>query len=394
MFEPLIHASRVLAAEPLPYFYLSPRWAFAAVAVRRLWSEDVTDLLSGLGSDELPQAAINPVATGPIETPAQTGERPPPSRVTASIPGAPLTTLTGPGGSGKTALIQWTLQRLIANFDAVRFGWLSAEDWLAAEDTAKTLGATERFQFWCRSLHFVICEQLDQACRDPAAADLWATWLDRFLQRGIPVLITARRPPGQWATLSHRLFNRLQGGLMAAVPEWTAIDRRHAVELAVRRCQLRLTDEALQQLADWPPGSPRSLAEWMERLQRLPQRGRLLDLGDLRRAWEATRSTDRVPLAVIANLVAHEFGVTLGDLRSSSRQHTLRLPRQCAMYLAHTIGGWPMEQIGQYFGRRTHTSVSHSCRKLQELLPGSTTLRDQVRVLQLRMVDSSRERCG
>jgi chromosomal replication initiation ATPase DnaA len=64
------------------------------------------------------------------------------------------------------------------------------------------------------------------------------------------------------------------------------------------------------------------------------------------------------------------------------------------MYLAHHLARCPMAQIGQFFGRRTHTSVSHSCRRLQELLPGSPTLQDQVTQVRQRLAETLREDCA
>jgi chromosomal replication initiator protein len=39
-----------------------------------------------------------------------------------------------------------------------------------------------------------------------------------------------------------------------------------------------------------------------------------------------------------------------------------------AMYLARQLTGRSLERIGAYFGGRDHTTVSHGCRKTEELL--------------------------
>ncbi len=95
-------------------------------------------------------------------------------------------------------------------------------------------------------------------------------------------------------------------------------------------------------------------------------------------------------LAVIAKEVATTFQVPLEELRSSSRLQALRIPRQCAMFLAREEAGLSLAAIGQFFGSRTHTSVAHSCRRLQELIVESPTLREQVQ----RLRDHLRKACG
>jgi chromosomal replication initiator protein len=212
--------------------------------------------------------------------------------------------------------------------------------------------------------------------------------------RGVRVTVTLPAPIGTLAGHSPRLVSRLHGGLTASLPPLSAGSRRELVKRLASARQLPLTDDVLDWLIELPPGTPRTLTQLLDRIATAAASGRRPDLAAVRRWIQPAAPSDRVSLGRIAAVVADDFGITLGELRSESRQQALRLPRQCAMYLAHAVGGWPMERIGRYFGRRAHTSVSHNCRKLQELLPQAPSLQDQLQRLQARLWEHPREECG
>ena len=51
------------------------------------------------------------------------------------------------------------------------------------------------------------------------------------------------------------------------------------------------------------------------------------------------------------------------------------------MYLARQLTGLSLEQIGEYFGGRDHSTVLHACRKVEQALHGDPKLSGLVRQL-------------
>jgi chromosomal replication initiator protein len=151
----------------------------------------------------------------------------------------------------------------------------------------------------------------------------------------------------------------------------------------------------MEWLAERWPVSPRRLELLMTRLiEHCQRRPAIVDVPFLERWFSEDQPTANLSLDVITAAVAREFGIQPDDLRSRSRQPGLIVPRQCAMYLARKLTGRPLEFIGQYFGARTHTTVSHCLSRLKELLPHAPTLRQQVQRLQRRIAESQREDCA
>jgi len=298
-----------------------------------------------------------------------------------------LTALVGSRGSGKTTLIGRVLKDALDDRPQLAFAIQSAEDWLRLLRTEPIPGGA----VWPG---LIVIEDADRTVSDTHDADLLAHWLDELHRSGVRVLLTLSEPPGQTALFSPRLVSRLHAGLSARIPMLSADSRRRFVREWSLGRQIQLSDDVETWVADQPPGTCRSLTKLVGRLAQAAAPGSLIDsLDGLRSEDGEETAAARPSLTVIAAEVATEFGVPVGELRSESRDQAMQLPRRCAMWLAHEVR-WPMAQIGRFFGRRTHASVSYSCRELARQIADAPTLRDRLARLQMRLVENPREECG
>lgn len=71
----------------------------------------------------------------------------------------------------------------------------------------------------------------------------------------------------------------------------------------------------------------------------------------------------------IQRAVIQEYpGITMADLKSARRTAKVVGARQVAMYLAKTLTGRSLPEVGRRFGGRDHTTVLHAVRKIEGLL--------------------------
>jgi chromosomal replication initiator protein len=69
----------------------------------------------------------------------------------------------------------------------------------------------------------------------------------------------------------------------------------------------------------------------------------------------------------IQDAVAQKFGLSIEELRTESRSREIAFPRQIAMYLAKQMTDASLQEIGQEFGGKHHTTVTHSIAKIHQL---------------------------
>lgn len=82
-------------------------------------------------------------------------------------------------------------------------------------------------------------------------------------------------------------------------------------------------------------------------------------------------------MRVIDSVLCDAFGVSLELLHSAARSIPAPLARQHGFYLARTLLGMTMPQIGRWY-KRDHTSVLHGVRKIERLREGSEEFNDNV----------------
>jgi chromosomal replication initiator protein len=79
--------------------------------------------------------------------------------------------------------------------------------------------------------------------------------------------------------------------------------------------------------------------------------------------------------------VQNYFGVTDADLCSSSRAKDITFARQIAMYLARELTNMSFPKIGEYFGKRDHTTVMYACDRIRTVIDSDDSVKQVVDLL-------------
>ena len=80
----------------------------------------------------------------------------------------------------------------------------------------------------------------------------------------------------------------------------------------------------------------------------------------------------------IQKIVADYFKISIEDLKSKKRNADIAFPRQIAMYLCrkHTDESFP--KIGIEFGGKDHSTVMHSCEKIEQEIKNNKRLAEEI----------------
>ena len=72
-----------------------------------------------------------------------------------------------------------------------------------------------------------------------------------------------------------------------------------------------------------------------------------------------------IDIKTIQKAVVEYYNISLSDLRSQKRNKSITFPRQIAMYLCRKLTQSSLPEIGRQFGGKDHTTVIHSCNKIE-----------------------------
>ncbi|MEJ2499646.1 MAG: chromosomal replication initiator protein DnaA [Campylobacterales bacterium] len=78
--------------------------------------------------------------------------------------------------------------------------------------------------------------------------------------------------------------------------------------------------------------------------------------------------SDNITIDGIMQTIAKELNVKPSEIRSKKRSRNIVSARRVAIYLARELTPMSMPQIAQYFGMKDHSTVSHTMKKIHQLL--------------------------
>lgn len=98
-------------------------------------------------------------------------------------------------------------------------------------------------------------------------------------------------------------------------------------------------------------------------------------------------SSRAIDAPLIKNTVCGHFGINVADIESSKRTKNLAHPRQIAMYLCRELTELSLPKIGEFFGKRDHTTVMHACEKISNEMLKDEDLRNTISDLKSKILD-------
>lgn len=291
--------------------------------------------------------------------------------------------LHGPPGTGKTHLTTALLRKL-AEGEVV-----ATARSVAAGDVARS--ASENDPGFADP-ELAACDLLvleDVQLLPPRAADPACDLIDRRTSRRKAIVATANIGPAGLGHLPRKLTSRLAAGLVVQLEPLSAASRRVILAAAAKDRGVRLTDDALDWLAEQNTGG--GVRVLLGLLQNLAQVASGFPGPLDRTIVEETLAGTGQPtsngrdVGVIVKRVAAAFGVTERELLGPSRLRRVMVPRQVAMFLARELCRLSLPRLGVAFGR-DHTTVLHAVRKVEADMDTDERLASVVRDLRAAIV--------
>ena len=84
---------------------------------------------------------------------------------------------------------------------------------------------------------------------------------------------------------------------------------------------------------------------------------------------------------LIKDCVSSYFNLQSGDLASPRRDQSITKPRHIAMYLCQTLLHMSLNDIGEHFGKRDHTTVLNGTKKITNNLKTDINLQKSIQEL-------------
>jgi chromosomal replication initiator protein len=276
--------------------------------------------------------------------------------------------LYGPSGTGKTHLLEgvWSeIRRTRPVGNCVVY--LSAEQFTSHFLDALKGSGLPNFRQKYRRADVLLLDDVQFFAGKRATITEVQNTVDEMLREGRQLVMAADRPPAQLAELGTALTTRLSSGMVCALQPG---DREVRLAIARQMCTARKLEaprEVLEYIAEHMPGDARHLAGALHRLQATSlAHGRPIDLALAREALaDLVRANQRaIRLDDVQRAVCEVLGMENAQLQSDVKAKSASHPRMLAMFLARRHTRAALSEIGEHFGRRSHTTVVAAQKKV------------------------------
>jgi chromosomal replication initiator protein len=325
------------------------------------------------GPGRRPFANLDSFVTGRSNQLARTA-----AQLVAEQPGelSPLL-IYGPTSIGKTHLLQGIWTAVKKSHRGITAVYLTAEQFTTGFLEALRGSGLPAFRQKYRGVGLLIVDDIQfLSGKHHTQVELLNT-MDTLLRNGRQMVCSADRSPAELSELGLELTTRLQGGMVCRIEPPDYETRLGIAAQIARRMELRVPEEVLQFIAARLTKHARELSGALCRLQAAS------------RAWnqpitlamaeetlgELIRNSNRpVRLPDIEKAVCTTFGLDPASLQSSRKAKRVSHPRMLAMWLARKYTRAALSEIGEFFGRRSHSTVISAQRRVDGWLSNGTTV--------------------
>ncbi|GAB4138330.1 MAG: hypothetical protein Kow0040_25600 [Thermogutta sp.] len=290
---------------------------------------------------------------------------------------SPLT-IYGPTGTGKTHLLEGVWSAVRQRHRHLPSLYLSAEQFTSAFIDAVKGGGVAALRMKYRGVRLLILDDL-QFFRGKRQTQIELLYtIDALLKNGSQVICAADRSPQELGELGSELISRLQSGMVCRLDPPDAAMRMEIISRAAASVNLNLSEPVCRWLSQRLTGDVRQLTGAVCRLKAfagtsgtpIGRKEAEEVLADLLPA-----SSAEVPIEEIEQAICRTFGLPDKSLHADTKDRRISGPRMLAMWLARKYTRAPLNEIGRYFGKRSHATVISAQKRVDQWLAEDAELR-------------------
>ena len=294
------------------------------------------------------------------------------ARAVADNPGKSYNPLFiyGESGLGKTHLLYAIAHTIHKNHPEYKVVYIKGDTFTNELIQAIREGRNAEFREKYRGADVFLMDDVQFiAGRDSTQEEMFHTF-NTLYEAGHQIVFTSDRPPKELLRLDQRLQTRFEQGLPADIKPPDYETRMAIIKTKAVRMGLDLPEFLLQLIAENITANVRQIEGTINKIMAYRDlMGATVDKDTVVRAVKDMfkEKSDILPTAdVIIDEVCKFYNIEPTILRGQGRSKDIVLARQIAMYQIRRMTNLSLDEIGQEFSGRDHSTVIHSIRQIEE----------------------------
>jgi len=201
---------------------------------------------------------------------------------------------------------------------------------------------------------------------------------------GKQIILTADKHPKKICGLEERLQSRFEWGLIADIqpPELET-----KVAIIKKKCEInkvKLSENIVNYIAVVIDSNVREIEGILSKLHAYSQLMNIeIDINFTKNVLKDQMNENKAILTMeaITEIVAKDLNIKPSEIRSKARSRKIVYARRVCIYISRELTQHTMPQLAQYFGMKDHTAISHTIKKINNLIENDEDFRVKIEEL-------------
>ncbi len=229
----------------------------------------------------------------------------------------------------------------------------------------------DRFREKFRECDLLLIDDIQFLSRKEQTQEEFFHTFNELYQSKKQIVMTSDRQPNKIAGLVDRLKSRFEWGLLADIQP-PGLETKIAI--IQKKCELdgiKLDKEIIHYIATNMGDNIREIEGTIIKLNALSSMlNQPISIEFTRNAIkdQLKEKKENITIDEIVKIVSRELNIKPSDIKSKKRTQNVANARRIIIYLARNLTPNSMPQIALYFGMKDHTAISHTMKKINEII--------------------------
>lgn len=292
--------------------------------------------------------------------------------------------LYGPSGVGKTHLVNAIGVRIHERFPEKRVLFVSAHVFKVQYSDSYLHNTRNDFMHFYQTIDVLIIDDIQEITTSNTQLAFFHIF-NHLQHNNKQIIITCDRPPVLFEGIEERMLTRFKWGMVAEMEKPDTRLRRDILMSKIRRDGLDFPAEVVQYIAQNVESSVRELEGIVNSIMAYSVVDNCeIDLPLTQRIVARAVNLEKksVTASDITSAICKRYGLKQKDLESKSRKKPVASARQMAMYLCQKYTDMTLNQIGNEYGKRDHSTVLYACTQVRDRIGTDKAFRKEMEELE------------
>ena len=250
----------------------------------------------------------------------------------------------------------------------------------------------ERFQEKYRKCDVLLIDDIQFLSNREGIQEEFFHTFEALKGAGKQIILTADKHPKKIGGLEKRLQSRFEHGLVADIQPPELETKIAIIEKKCEINKVKLSKEIINYIATVIESNVREIEGILSKLHAYSQLMHVdITIEFTKNVLKDQLQENRANLTLdtITEYVSKDLNIKPSEIRSKGRSKNLVYARRIAIYLCRELTQNTMPQLAQYFGMKDHTAISHTLKKINELMQNDEDFKVKIEELTNKITHTS-----